>query len=138
MLLDDIGGYLQTSGVGTLGTDIFLFNLPDSAGKENVVSLWEYSGANPLNAMSSTPGAAVSEFPRLQVLVRNVSAETARTKCNTIWKLLDGYSGTLNSVRYKAIKALGSPSYLETAKYTVSEKIVHLFSMNFEVNKDLT
>ena len=136
MLLDDMGLYLSDNSVGTLATDLWLGNLPEDT--DNVVAVFEYEGEPPLNTMNPDPGNAISEFPRVQILVRNTSYTTARTKMNDIFKLLDGYTGEQNGVRYKVIKALGSPGLLEKGKTTASGKVLTTLVCNFSVNKDLS
>ena len=103
-LLDDIASYLQTSGVGTVGTNIvkgFFPNAPDS-----LVAVFEYSGLPP-------DKTANIESPQLQVRVRGTDYNTAKKKiidCQTALHTL--WEQTINGNRYLYISANGSPAYM--------------------------
>lgn len=110
MILDELGAYLQTQGVGTLGTDLFTGTLPDVP--DNAVALYEYGGVSPV----STLGATNMKFerPRIQVLARATTYSAARSKIEMIFKLLHGLANTsLSSVRYLLVEAVQSPFFME-------------------------
>lgn len=80
MVLDDIGLYLQQQGIGTLGTDVFLYAFPD--GQPDCIALFEYQGEPPSQK-------AGMEAPGLQVCVRNKDDfEAARRKLQDIHNVL--------------------------------------------------
>jgi len=101
MLLEDIGNYLEQNGIGVLGTDIFLGQLP--ASPDNVVALFEYAGYPPWLKLSC-------ERPGLQVRVRSTHYTTGRTKIEKVTQVLHGVTEqTINGVRYVIIQAEQSP-----------------------------
>lgn len=122
-MLTEIGAYLATQNVGTVGTDIFLGLLPDQP--DNCTALFEYAGSPPDLHWNG-------EYPGLQVRVRNKSYAAARTKIGEIMKLLHGLHETqLSGTRYLLIKARGSP---EVLKRDASNRIE--WFVNFEVMKE--
>jgi hypothetical protein len=123
MLLDDIGQYLQSKGVGTLGADIFLGMIPDQP--DNLVALFEYAGNPPdLNWNG--------EYPSLQVMVRNTSYPAGRTKIEQVRDTLHGLcEQVINGTRYLLIKAKQSPESLGRDDNNRCE-----FVINFDVIKE--
>lgn len=104
MLLDDIATYLQTNGVGTVGTDIFLGQLP--ASPDNCVALFEYAGFPPDLIWSG-------ERPGLQARIRNKSYSAGRTKAEQVVQKLHGLAeSTLSGTRYLLVRAEQSPESL--------------------------
>lgn len=61
MLLDELASYMQTNGIGTLGTDLFAGQLPESP--DACVALYEYGGLAPEHSIGGGP--AKFERPRL-------------------------------------------------------------------------
>ncbi len=119
-MLSDIGTYLQSQGIGSLGADIFLGLMPDQP--DNCIALFEYAGSPPDLHWNG-------EYPGLQVRVRNKSYEAARIKIGEIMKKLHGlHEQMLSGTRYLLIKARGSPEIL---KRDASNR-VELF-VNFEI-----
>lgn len=100
MLLDDIATLLTSAGVGTVGTTLFKSTMPDTP--DTATAVIEYGGMPPVHHMATGPGAArvVIEQPAVQVLCRALDYPTARNLAETAFKALDGYSGTVNTVRY--------------------------------------
>ncbi|MBC7340891.1 MAG: hypothetical protein H5U02_00295 [Clostridia bacterium] len=124
MLSEDIGNYLQINGVGTVGTDIFLGQLP--AAPDNVVALFEYAGEPP-DLHSSV------EYPGLQVLVRNKSYVAGRQKIEQTRNVLHGLTeATINGRRYLLVRARQSPEALPR-----DENGRALFVCNFRVIKEV-
>jgi len=122
-MLSDIGTYLQTQGVGTVGADIFLGLMPDQP--DNCIALFEYAGSPPDLHWNG-------EYPGLQVRVRNKSYSAARTKIEDVMKKLHGLSEhILSGTRYLLIKARGSPEILKRD----NNNRVELF-VNFDVIKE--
>lgn len=106
MLLDDIASYLQTAGIGTVGTDIFKGEMP--AEPDNCIGLFEYGGGRPEHA----PGAPLDR-PGLQARVRNLSYPVARQKCQDIQNVLHGiHEQAINGTYYILILANQSPEPL--------------------------
>lgn len=130
MLLDELSAYLQAQGIGTAGTDLFSGILPDVP--DACVSLHEYGGVGPVHTLGG--GNAKYERPRVQVVVRATTYSAARTKIETIYKLLDKLANTtLSSVRYLSIDAVHSPAFMERD----ANNRVKMF-VNFQIHKELS
>ena len=122
-MLTEIGAYLATQNVGTVGTDIFLGLMPDQP--DNCIALFEYAGSPPDLHWNG-------EYPGLQVRVRNKSYAAARTKIGEAMTALHGlHEQTLSGTRYLLIKARGSPEILKRD----NNNRVELF-VNFEIIKE--
>lgn len=115
MMLDEIGGYLQTQGLGTIKTPSNNPTWPIYLGgvfpgtQDDAIALIEGPGDPPLDQMGATVGSVVAEAPSLVVQVRSSSYAVARTKAEAIWSKLHKYVGTLGSTRYLWIAARQSP-----------------------------
>ena len=122
-MLAEIGAYLATKNVGTVGTDIFLGQMPDQP--DNCIALFEYAGSPPDLHWNG-------EYPGLQVRVRNKSYAAARSKIREVMAALHGlHEQTLSGTRYLLIKARGSPEIL---KRDASNRIELV--LNFEIIKE--
>ena len=148
-MLREIGAYLATKSIGTVGTNIFLGLMPDQP--DNCIALFEYAGSPPDLHWNG-------EYPGLQVRVRNTSYAAARSKIGEIMTALHGlYEQTLGGgdgdegdgdggsgdeggeeeptpetgTRYLLIKARGSPEILKRD----NNNRVELF-VNFEIIKE--
>ena len=122
-MLREIGAYLATKSIGTVGTDIFLGLMPDQP--DNCIALFEYAGSPPDLHWNG-------EYPGLQVRVRNKSYAAARTKIGEAMTALHGlHEQTLSGTRYLLIKARGSPEVLKRD----NNNRVELF-VNFEIIKE--
>lgn len=109
-VLDDVGALLQTQGVGTLGTDLFLSTLPDVP--DACVALYEYGGGPPQHTLGGT--SAKWEEPRIQAVARATTYSAARTKIGAIFTALHAVNNTtLSGTLYLSIEALQSPFFLE-------------------------
>ena len=119
-LLDDISAYLASAGLGLVeGTNLFKSRLPDSP--DLAVAIFEWGGQPNEKTMASHPGQAILERPSFQVLVRgdrqnlvSGSYSAARVLAESIYRKLDGYSGTLSGVAYQFIEAAAPPSHITT------------------------
>src|ERR1051325_6921886 len=106
MLLDEIGAYLQSLSLGTVGTDLFLGSTPDSP--DACVTVREYGGEAP----EFTLGPSVAyEQPRIQIVCRAGVADyaAARTKAEAIYRALNVAEATLSATHYLRIEPLQSP-----------------------------
>jgi len=122
-VLTEIGAYLATQNVGTVGTDIFFGLMPDQP--DNCIALFEYAGSPPDLHWNG-------EYPGLQVRVRDKSYAAARTKIGEAMTALHGlHEQTLSGTRYLLIKARGSPEILKRD----NNNRVELF-VNFEIIKE--
>lgn len=130
MLLDELGTFLQTQGVGTLATDLFTGLLPDAP--DAAVAIMEYGGASPVHTLGA--GNAKFERPRVQVIVRALTYTAARTKIESVYKLLEALvNTTLSSVKYLRVEAVQNPFFLERD----ANNRVKL-ACNFQIHKELS
>ena len=121
--LDDIGAYLQSSGIGTLGTDIF-YNESDAL-TPNCITL--SGGAGP-GAETTLSGDMQLYKPELGVLVRNSSDATANSKALSIYNLLHlKVNFTSGTTRFKRIRAISEPFFVSTSNNQF------IYSINFEI-----
>lgn len=122
-MLKEIGTYLATKSIGTVGTDIFLGQMPDQP--DSCIALFEYAGSPPDLHWNG-------EYPGLQVRVRNKGYAAARTKIGEAMTALHGLHETvLGGTRYLLVKARGSPEVLKRD----ANNRVELF-VNFEIIKE--
>ncbi len=122
-MLKEIGTYLQSQGIGTLGDNLFLGQMPDQP--DNCIALFEYAGSPPDLHWAG-------EYPGLQVRVRNKSYAAARAKIGEIAKELHGlHEQMLSGTRYLLIKARGSPEILKRDANNRVELV-----LNFEIIKE--
>ena len=122
--LADLGTYLQTNSIGTIGTDIFYMGLDESMG--NCISLIPYGGIEPDNIVS---GEANLCNPSVQVLVRNIAAATGLSKATTIYKLLRIVSNqTIGTTKFLKIVPVSPPMFV--AK---TDGGYYLFSINLKI-----
>lgn len=104
MLLDNIGAYLAANSVGTVGSTIFLGDMPEMP--NDLIALFEYAGDPP----DDTHDGKHYENPGLQVRVRGVSYSTVRAKIADIENLLHTLANRhLSGTRYLFIRAVQSP-----------------------------
>ena len=124
MLADDMAGYLQTAGVGTVDTDIFKGHMPDTAA--NCIALYQYAGEPPLLVGSI-------ENPRLTVRVRNTSYDAGQKKARDVLKALHTLNEqTISAHRYLYVRAAGSIAQLGR-----DHEGRALFTIDFIVTKEL-
>jgi hypothetical protein len=134
MLLDELALYLQTQGLGTVGTTIFKGTLPDQP--DACTAVFEYAGLPSEKTFSPTPGAAVEEKPRVQIVCRGIKQDyqTPRTQADAIWKALDGLGNvTMSGTGYLWIEALQSPFLMRRDE---NERVY--IAVNYQVMKRLS
>jgi hypothetical protein len=106
-VLDALGNYLVSNGIGTLATTIFLARMPDSP--DACVTLYESQGAGG----ASTFGAGVTAFdvPRIRVLCRagRNDYQIARAKAVDVRNLL-------GAVRKTTLSGVGILTILATSE----------------------
>ncbi len=127
MLLPELGTYLQTAGIGTLGTDLFLGLLPPTP--DNCVVIAEYGGMAPEHNQGTL--TLRYEFPRVQVLVRNTSYATGMLKARDIMgDMAAAADSTMSGVVYHSVDALQSPFFLQR-----DDNNRWVFACNYQVFK---
>lgn len=114
MLTDDILSEIQSAGLGTIGADLFVGQLPPNI-EGTVVT--EYGGEQPTLFFNG----GGSQKPKFQVFARYNGYETGRNKIEAIFNLL--------ITKYQP---LGTPAYIGT-----NENNQYEFSVNFKTIKDL-
>lgn len=131
MLIDELATYLQSKGLGTIGTDIFEGRLMDTPDAQ--IALIDYAG-RPSELTHDIAGIAY-ERPRVQVLARSSPDDYAgaRTKANGAYKVLEFANQTLSGVRYLQVTALHPPFLLDRDH---QERCV--FAFNIDVLKELS
>lgn len=120
--LDDVGSYLQTAGIGTLGTDMFYNNF--DATVLNCIVLSGQAGQS-----ADTSGGELHK-PGLSILVRNSLDSTAESKARAIYNLLNLKVNTvMGSTHIKRIEAVAAPFFVSN-----SANNLFIYSINFEVH----
>jgi len=123
VMLKEIGTFLQSQGIGTLGANLFLGLMPDQP--DNCIALFEYAGSPPDLHWNG-------EYPGLQVRVRDKSYQAGKAKIEQIVRVLHGLHETvLGGTRYLLVKARGSPEVLMRDENNRIE-----FFINFEIIKE--
>lgn len=102
-LANDIGDLLQANGLGVKGTDMFGNNMP--ASPDNMIGIYESTGFEPQRTMTRI----ASEVLNLQIIVRNTSAASGRTKMRAIFAVLDRFKGMIGTTEYLSIMARHMP-----------------------------
>lgn len=137
MLLDDVATYIAAQSTAfTVGGNLRkVVGLDDAVSAPNTLTvLYETAGIQ--NTYSFSTGNPVNvdyEQPRLQVLSRSTKYTTARSRAQTIYTMLDGYSGTLPTAtgpNYLSISAVQAPFSVGRDK---NDR--HVVSVNFAIMK---
>lgn len=101
----DLVTYLDALFAETGGTD--LFEGPQTELPANQVAVTQYAGDDAMDRVMgpslTPPGVEVS---LVQVVVRNTSMVTAKSKADAYHAKLDGYDGTLSGRKYFSIESI--------------------------------
>jgi hypothetical protein len=128
VILDELGDYLESHGVGVQNTSIFLGNIPDVA-QDPVVAIFEYPGL-PIERTHTTK----YDKTRIQVQVRSKSYPTGRQKITDVFNILDTIENqVIDGVRYQAVQGLQAPSFLSRDELN---RIIFVF--NAQVTKEFS
>lgn len=96
-ILDALGAYLQTQGVGTLATDIFLARMPDAP--DACVTLFENQGVGPDHTFGNSVKAIDHQRVRVYCRAARNDYPTARTQAVSVRAILGAIRNTtLSSV----------------------------------------
>jgi hypothetical protein len=129
-LLVDVTDYLSSGGVGTVGTDLFAGRMP--ATPAAAVAVERTGGLPSVRGMSSGPGKALVERPRVLVTARDPSRASAEATMIRIGALLDGLGPrTINGVTYHWAGEV-QPCFL--LKYDENERPI--LAQSFDVIRD--
>jgi hypothetical protein len=130
VLLEELGQRLQALGHGTLGVDLFIYQLPDEP--DSCVALRGYEGPEPVY----TQGTALPTFerPRFQLTARALEVGTAMTAAWAAWKELSRIKNELiGGAWYLSVHPLQSPFLLER-----DENNRWVAAANFEAWKEVS
>lgn len=106
-MLDEVGAFIDANFTATLGTDLFLSGIPDAA-PDSSIGMIETSGPAPEFVHESN--VAFYEHATFQLMVRDTKYKDARSRMNTLWKLLSGVQNSvLSGTRYLSITPLQTP-----------------------------
>lgn len=101
----DIVAYLDALIAEPAGTTLFEGSQPESP--DSLIAVTQYGGeAAEDRIMGPSLTAPGAEISLIQVLVRNTSIATAKTKADAIHALLDNYDGTLSGRAYFQIESI--------------------------------
>lgn len=118
-LIDDIGTYLQTNAVGTLGTDLFKSYAPDIAAA--LVAVLDTGGMKPDIYLPT-------KEPTFQVFIRSTTYALGKAKLATIRGLLHQVQGTtIGSTYFYFIHAISEGGHIGRSTDGFEE-----FSINFQ------
>lgn len=116
-VLDELGSYLETQGIGILGVSLFKGSIPQDAPhiavQDALVALIEVPGLPPVHVHAQT--LATYEQPMIQVATRGLpyGYAAARAKAQDAYVALDGLANVvLSTVEYLWIQAMQSPFLL--------------------------
>lgn len=122
--LEDIGAYLHTQNMGTVGVDIFYDKL--KAGVPNCIAIMAQPGQDTKYTLGKT---MTLKRPELGIRVRNVSPEEAEKKASEIHDMLDlTFNKIIGSTRFKSIRATAPHFPISQSKITHT-----IYSINFEL-----
>jgi hypothetical protein len=128
-LLDALGAFLVTEGVGTLGTNIFLGLMPDTP--DECVVLYEYGGGAPGQVFGSD-NATPWESSSVQVMARSATYAAARTKARAAYAALQKVANeTLSGISFLRVDPVQSPFFVQR-----DENRRVYFSANYRVMAD--
>ena len=130
MVTEELASVIVTNGLGTLGTDLFLHVAPNEP--DDLVVLVEYAGDDP-EYIQETVDVHL-EAPRIQVGVRNTSANLARAKAEDIYRaLMRIRNESIQGTRYMWCRPVDTPSLVGR-----DDSNRFLVTVNFRVKKELT
>ena len=120
----DVASYIaSTLAKGTLGTDLFVNDLPSSP--DNAIAVFEYGGSGSAKGMGSD--AHPLENSAVQIVVRNCDASQAQATAYAIFTAFDQLvTVTINSNAYSSLEPMQPPFLLER---DASARVIFAFNM---------
>lgn len=130
---DELGYHIDAGSTAlTMGTNLFGNFLPDAP--NTAVSITEYSGGPPTRVMGASNPAW--ENPRVQVISRSTSPQTAKANARLVWNLLEGVVnqtvGGSSGSYYLRIECLQSPFLMKRDPQYRS-----VFAFNVDVERSI-
>jgi hypothetical protein len=137
-VLDDLASWIDTSSTSfAVGTNLFKALFLDNAAVPNTATvLYETPGIENVYTFSTAQYSArvAMERPSVQAISRSTSYQTARTRAQTIYTLLDGLAGrnlpTSTGKLYHDISAAQAPFFLQR-----DENDRYLVACNYLITK---
>jgi len=120
ILVEDLASVLQTAGLGTIATDIFVAHMPDAP--DAAIAVIDNGGIN--NAQT------LGEKHNIQVLVRNPVYVTGAAKADSVFSTLDDSWITLTGGGSGYCRATTLPLPLG-----LTSSGLNTWSLNFTVTK---
>jgi hypothetical protein len=128
MMLEALADQLQTDGVATVATNLFIGLMPDSP--DDCIAIYEYAGSPPIEVL--TDNDATLERPSVQVITRAGRNDypTARTLIenarNSLTNITDS---TISGVRFLRVNQISSINALgvddnDRPRFSLSLQIV--------------
>lgn len=122
--LYDIGSYLESQGIGVLGTDIFYRGFDATA--PNCIALFDRAGLPSIVSLSKD---LIIERPELGVLVRNEDDTAGDQIAHSIYELLNFVTDTtIGATRFAHIEAIAPPFFVSQ-----TDPGSFVFSTNFSL-----
>lgn len=103
-LLLEVATYIQSTGIASMGVDLFAGGLPGHP--DNVVVLHQPRPGDAIRTMSKTLDHVVEPFT---LTVRDLDPDVGYTKIWAVFNLIDNFTGELSGVPYKLIWGRGIP-----------------------------
>jgi hypothetical protein len=126
-LLDDMTDLLSS---GTTSTSISKDYLPTSP--DTCLAIYGYGGLAPTHTMVNGPGLSVLEEPRVQIVARSMSLQSAHRDARSVYRVVNGLrKRTINGMTYHWASAIQEPFLLErdaNSRFAVA--------CNYEIKKD--
>lgn len=105
-VLEDIAAYVDTQTALTLGTDLFIGELP--ADPDAATVLLEYGGG-PVRYTLGEKRPAMEEYS-VQIVSRDTTYQTARARAQTVYQAIAEFTTqVINSTRYLSIEPKQPP-----------------------------
>lgn len=119
--IEQVATYLQAGGIGTLGTNLFISNLPDSV--DSCVAVFDTGGMTPDIYLPT-------KEPTFQVLVRSTTYDLGKAKIDSIRALLHRNFNVTLVVGQTYVYSILAMS--EGGHIGQNERGLDEFSMNFK------
>ena len=128
-ILDDLAGYMQANGLGTVGTDIFKHGLVPSPVRQYALLLT--GGLPPLRTIDNVPR---NDQPTMQVLSRDSAQQVAEQRAVAAYTLFDDVlAQVIGAQKYNMIEPQQYPFILEYMRTDAGDAAVFAFNVQIEV-----
>lgn len=129
--IDDLAGYMQQQGLGTVGTDIFKGGL--IAQPSTQYALIETGGREPLRELDNS---APVDRPTLQVLSRATAYQIASMRAMDAYLVFDAIlHQVIGTAHYIQVEPIQMPMLLERVRSDDDWRHVFAFNVAIEVQR---